>query len=202
MFNSALSNSVRLMTLPDRTSTEEVSTPCYVPTTREVWVPYNTAAGASIAIIDPDALVIKAVVVMDMATPGPAFYNPVKDEVVVHDHSGGGQTLYYNPQTRVGVAGHNLFGDTLDLGPFIASITGNCTEVGSVVGAKAWTTGTKAKIFPAEGPGTTTDPDYPNLLNYCVGPPWESTPYWPSYRTGPVDPRLNVTDAYTSSPMR
>jgi hypothetical protein len=114
VFDSSAEN-VGIMTLPGKTSNEAVSTPCYVPTTREIWAPYY-ASSPSLAIIDPDALVPKAVFSIAQTDNGPAFYNPAKDEVIVHDHWNGTQTVYINPQTRVVTAGANLFGTGLCFG--------------------------------------------------------------------------------------
>ena len=99
VFNSSLSSSIKTITLPDKLGNGPL-TPCYVPTTREFWAPYNTALGSSLAIIDPDALVLKTYVTLFASGSSQAFYNPAKDEVVVHDYPGN-QTLYFNPQTRV-----------------------------------------------------------------------------------------------------
>lgn len=110
VFNSSASSSIKLITLPGKVSVEAISTPCYVPTTREIWAPYNTGNPASIAIIDPDALIVKTNFTIPQISPGPAFYNPAKDEVIVHDNITGTATLYFDPQTRVGVGGANLFG--------------------------------------------------------------------------------------------
>jgi hypothetical protein len=107
VFNSSASNSIRTITLPG--NNEPASTPCYVPTTREIWAP-SSAASASISIIDPDALVIKASIPLPTDN-GPAFYNPARDEVVVHDDNSGTQTVYIDPHTRVVSSGANLYGN-------------------------------------------------------------------------------------------
>jgi hypothetical protein len=175
VFDSALSSSIRLISLPSKTTSEVDSTPCYVPTTREIWAPYNTAAGASLAIIDPDALVIKAVVVMAMTTPGPAFYNPAKDEVVVHDHSGGAQSLYFNPATRVGVPGPNLFSDVALPGTYIGPGSGStltCAEVGAGAGAEAYNDAYQFAILAASSNPSITYAAYLDagwdIIGYCV----------------------------------
>jgi hypothetical protein len=110
VFNSSLSNSIRLITLPGKETQPFGITPCYVPTTREIWAPYPAAAGPSVAIIDPDALVIKAILTMSMVYSHGAFYNPVRDEVLVHNAAQEpSKAVYFNPQTRVGVLGSALF---------------------------------------------------------------------------------------------
>jgi hypothetical protein len=178
VFDSALSSSIRLISLPSKTTSEVDSTPCYVPTTREIWAPYNTAAGASLAIIDPDALVIKAVPTMSMTTPGPAFYNPAKDEVVVHDHSGGNQTLYFNPQTRVGVAGLNLFSGAALAGVYIGpggSDNATCAETGGDVGALAYNDLYQFTILAADPNPSVAHAAYLAdgwvIANYCTALP-------------------------------
>jgi Putative phage tail protein/Hypothetical glycosyl hydrolase family 15 len=122
VFDSSL-ECLALITLPGKTSNEAVSTPCYVPTTREIWAPYDTAnvggspwLWSSIAVIDPDALVVKTNFTIPQTDNGPAFYNPVKDELVVHDHWNATETVYINPHTRAVVSGANLFGSGLCFG--------------------------------------------------------------------------------------
>lgn len=80
---------------------ENFNTPVYVPTTREIWVSHLPG---SISIIDPDSLTIKTTI-SGLATDGPLFYNPARDEVYAHNN-----LLLFNPLTRTSVSHADLFG--------------------------------------------------------------------------------------------
>jgi hypothetical protein len=118
VFNPTLSSSIKVIALANYDGNDTGSTPVYVPTTREIWAPHydSLSSRSSIAIIDSDALVIKETIAFPGVAVGPAFYNPATGQVIVHDLVGGATTTYYDPATRVGVAGTNLFGGTLCFG--------------------------------------------------------------------------------------
>lgn len=89
VFNKTLGGIVKTITLPSASGDNEVATPCYVPTKREIWAPYNSAAGTRVAIIDADTRVRKTVLLLSgLGGNGPAFYNPTLDEVIVYDDTG------------------------------------------------------------------------------------------------------------------
>ncbi len=97
--------------LPGKISNDPISTPCYVPTTREIWGAYNTSAvQPTILVVDPDALTLKTTLAVSHTGSGPAFYNPVRDEVIVHEHSTGAPGAIFNPHTRTITGTVNLFG--------------------------------------------------------------------------------------------
>lgn len=112
VYDTTMDTLLAEIALPDATANNPASTPCYVPTTREIWVPYDIVNGApyywsGIAIIDPDALVVKETFAVNMVGIGPAFYNPARDEVLVHDQWNAGAFFIYNPHDHSMTVGND-----------------------------------------------------------------------------------------------
>jgi hypothetical protein len=100
VFKRDLKSIARTIDLPDAARTNPVSTPCYVPTKSEIWAPYNTASACNVAIVDAHTLAVKAVLELTLASTGPAFYNPTRDQVVVYDHAAGDTAATIDVTTR------------------------------------------------------------------------------------------------------
>jgi hypothetical protein len=114
VFNS-LGQSIALITLPNK-GQDGAATPCYVPTTREIWVHYAQAVAgppyywSNVAIIDPDSLAVKTYFAVNQIGAGPCFYNPARDEVVINEWNSGAAPLLFNPHDRTSTIGTGFGG--------------------------------------------------------------------------------------------
>jgi Putative phage tail protein/Hypothetical glycosyl hydrolase family 15 len=177
VFDSSAEN-IGIMTLPGQEASEGLSSPCYVPSTREIWAPYDTSNSAtapywsSIAILDPDALVVKTYFTIPQTDNGPAFYNPARDEVIVHDNWAGAQTIYIDPQTRVVTSGANLFGSGLCFG---------CLYIAPHEAIAVWGFDDRIRLVDANTYGLIADYDateFGTTLNWVAYDDTRDVLYW------------------------
>ncbi len=171
---------IKQIALPSGTSgggTHPGNTPCYVSSTREIWVPYSTPNDvgnpyfwSGVAVIDPDALVLKTSFLVDMTGIGPSMYNPFLDHVLLWEFGLNGRVMVFtagpvitgiydnvywpaNPRFTIiipqGLAGHVLMLEPHGLFAFAGAVgaAGNWLEL--------WSALTYAKLYSFTGSGFT-----------------------------------------------
>ncbi|MGH8585288.1 MAG: phage tail protein [Gammaproteobacteria bacterium] len=192
VFNRTLTAIVKTITLPSASGDNEVATPCYVPTRREIWAPYNSAAGTRVAIIDADTMVRKTVLLLDeLAGNGPAFYNPVRDEVVVYDDAGTNAATI-NVTTRAPV-----YADPLVPGRVFHALFIGQYELIALSGSGSTLTIQSAATYQTLA--IYTDPDFGTLQNHISYDFRRDVLYWSNGAAGAAE-RLYTLDVSQGVP--